>query len=106
MIYMDIDKSMIPYSFEMDIKDEEFTFVVDYNQRFDFFTMDLYKNGELLIKGEKIIYGRALFGGYPDADAIPQWPITPFDEAGLEDQVGWDQLGNTVFLFIGDDPVE
>lgn len=98
---MEIDKTAIPYSFDMEIADEEFTFVVDYNQRFDFFTMDLYKNDELIIKGEKILYGRALFGSYPDDSKIPEYPITAFDEAGVESRVGWDQLENTVFLFIG-----
>lgn len=102
MIYMEIDKTAIPYSFDMDIANEAFTFVVDYNQRFDFFTMDLYKNDSLVIKSEKIIYGRALFGAFPDESMIPQHPIVPFDEAGISDRVGWDQLGTTVFLFIGD----
>lgn len=102
MIYMDIDKTAIPYSFDMDIADEEFTFVINYNQRFDFFTMDLYKNDNLIIKTEKIIYGRALFGAYPDEAVIPKWPIIPFDEAGKETRVGWDQLGVSVFLFLGD----
>jgi hypothetical protein len=102
MKYMDIDKTSIPYEFQMDIAEDEFTFVIDYNKRFDFFTMDLYKNDILIIKGEKIVYGRALFGSYPDDSVIPEWPIIPFDEAGKETRVGWDQLNETVFLFLGD----
>ena len=102
MIYMEIDKTAIPYEFEMDIAGEDFTFAIDYNQRFDFFTMDLYKGDTLIIKGEKLIYGRGLFGAYPDETMIPQHPIVPFDEAGKETRVGWDQLEETVFLFIGD----
>src|SRR5574339_810841 len=102
MIYMEIDKTAIPYQFDMDIAEEEFTFAIDYNKRFDFFTMDLYKGEELIVKGEKLIYGRALFGAYPDESKIPQYPIIPFDEADQEKRVGWDQLENSVFLFIGD----
>lgn len=102
MIYIEIDKEAIPYEFEMDIANEEFTFVIDYNGRFDYFTMDLYKNDVLIIKSEKIVYGRALFWSYPDESLIPQHPIIPFDEAGKETRVGWDQLEETVFLFIGD----
>ena len=102
MIYMDIDKEAIPYHFDMDIAGDEFTFAVDYNQRFDYFTMSLYKGDQLIALGERITYGRALFSTYPDDDNLPQYPIVPFDEVGKEDRVGWDQLGNTVFLFIGD----
>lgn len=102
MIYIDIDKEAIPCQFDLDVAGEEFTFVMDYNERFDFFTMDLYKNDVLIIKGEKVVYGRALFGLYPDESMIPQHPIIAFDEAGKESRVGWDQFGTSVFLFIGD----
>lgn len=102
MIYIDIDKTAIPYQFNLSIAGDEFTFSVDYNQRFDFFTMDLYKGDQLITLGERITYGRALFSTYPDDDNLPAYPIIPFDEAGKEERVGWDNLGVSVFLFIGD----
>ena len=103
MIYIPIEKDLIPYQFEIDIAEEEFSFVINYNERFDFFTVDLYKDDELIISGEKIVYGRCLFASYPDETKIPQNPITPFDEAGEKTRVGWVELNESVFLFIGDE---
>lgn len=102
MLYIDIDKEDIPYQFDMDIKDEEFTFHIHYNERFDYFTVDLYKDGEVVAMGDKIVYGRALFAAYPDDAKLPQYPITPIDLGGLEKRVGWDNFMESVFLYIGE----
>jgi hypothetical protein len=102
MIYLPIEKDLIPYQFLIDIADEEFLFDVNYNERFDFFTIDVYKDDEPIVLGEKVVYGRALFSTSPNEDKLPQYPITPFDEAGEETRVGWDNFGVSVFLFIGD----
>ena len=102
MIYLPIDKDLIPYQFSADIAEEEFLFEVNYNERFDFFTIDLYKDDNPIVLGEKIVYGRALFANYPNEENLPQYPITPFDEAGQETRAGWDNFGTSVFLFIGD----
>lgn len=102
MLYIPIDKEAIPYQFDIEIAGESFTFDLRYNERFDFFTVDLYKDGELVVYGEKVVYGRALFSTYPDDSKIPKYPIVPLDEAGKEDKVTYANLGETVFLFIGD----
>ena len=101
MQYIQIDKDSIPYTFEIDIDGTEFGMAIRYNERFDFFTVDLTKDGETVILGEKMIYGQLLFASYPDESKIPGLPIIPYDEAGKETRVGWDQLENTVFLFVG-----
>lgn len=102
MLYIPIDKDNIPYSFNMDVAGENFDFTINYNERFDFFTMDLSKDDEPVIYGEKITYGRALFSTFPDDTKTPQYPIIPFDDAGKENRVGWDNFMDSVFLYIGD----
>ena len=64
MEYIDIEKNSIPYTFEIVLAGETFQFTVNYNSFGDFFTVDLYKNNELVRMGEKIVYGLPLFENY------------------------------------------
>lgn len=95
-----IQKENIPYRFEVEL-DDVFEFEINYNSEYDFFTLDLYKEGETLILGEKVVYNVPLFTNYSD-ERFPQVTITPTDKAGNEDRVTYENLGNTVFLFVGD----
>ena len=73
-----INKSLVPYSFNIVLGKEEFNFRVDYNNTGDFFTIELKKNGVTLCSGEPIIYGRKLFKDV----RTPEFPIVdiiPFD---------------------------
>lgn len=98
---IEIDKDSIPYTFDIDIVGEVFGFEVNYNNRFDFFTVDLYKDDELIIAGEKIVYGKELFSTIND-ERLPKAVIIPIDPSGFEEiRVGWDQLGVSVFLEVG-----
>ncbi|QGF21722.1 hypothetical protein Sam46_gp18 [Bacillus phage vB_BcM_Sam46] len=102
MLYLPIDKGLIPYTFQTTIGGEDFEFTVKYNARFDFFTMDISKNGQKVMNGDKIVYGRALFETIPDDAAIPKYPITPLSLSGPVERVGWKELSVNVFLVIGD----
>jgi hypothetical protein len=99
MEYIDIDKIMIPYRFEVSIKNETFTFEIRYNTIDDFFTVDLYKNDKIIILGEKIIYGKPLFlnAHYKD---IPKVDILPYDLSQTTDRVTYENLNNKVFLYL------
>ena len=44
MRYLDIDKSLVPYEFEILLAGELFKFRVNYNEEFDYFTIDLFKD--------------------------------------------------------------
>ena len=99
--YIEINKDLIPYSFDISLADEIFTIEVNYNRIGDFFTLALYKDNELICAGEKIVYGVPLWkdvfqhGKYPALDIIPK-------AANIEDitAVTYANLNDTVFLFV------
>lgn len=103
--YIPIDKDAIPYRFEMQLAGETWGFEIRYNAEHDFFTVDLYRGEELVIAGEKIIYGRPLFEAYPATDK-PKVAIIPTDLSGNAQRVGWDELGESVFLYLEGDGYE
>lgn len=94
-----IDKSAVPYRFDVDLAGEIFTFEIHYNGRFDYFTAHVEKDGTRLVDGEKIVYGRPLFSALNDT-RLPNATITPFDASGKETWAGFAQLGETVFLYV------
>ncbi|GAK01514.1 hypothetical protein [Geomicrobium sp. JCM 19055] len=56
-----IDVERVPYRFNVELAEELFDFEVHYNGAGDYFTVDLRKNGEDVVIGEKITYGVPLF---------------------------------------------
>jgi hypothetical protein len=99
MEYVEIEKDLIPYRFEISLSDAIFTFEVHYNSEYDFFTMDLERDGETLVTGNKLVYGVPLFTNCVD-DRLPQEEIIPYDESGIHQEVTWATLGETVFLYV------
>lgn len=99
MRYISINRDEVPYKFEMELAGEVFGFLIEYNYDFDFFTVDLTRAGFGTITGEKIVYGRPLFGAYAET-WLPKVKIVPRDPSGQQTRVGWDQLEETVFLMI------
>lgn len=97
--YIEIEKENIPYSFEMDFGAETFELEIRYNDTFDYFTIDLYKDGEILVYGEKIVYGVPLFDDYYD-QRFPAPTIIPLDESGNETSVTFENMNDTVFLMV------
>jgi len=96
-MYVPIQKNQAPYRFEILLGAEPFEIEVRYNADFDFFTIDLYKDGEALVYGEKLVYGVPLFVDVFD-QRYPVLQLVPKDDAGLETHVGYSNLGETVFL--------
>lgn len=99
MEYIEIEKGQIPYRFEIALSGTVFTFEVNYNSEYDFFTVDLERDGEVLATGNKLVYGGPLFS-YSADDRFPQVEIIPYDEAGITQEVSWATLGETVFLYV------
>ena len=99
---INIEKELIPYSFEIELGVELFQIGVEYNSVGDFFTIELSKDGEILVSNEKIVYGEPLFSEIYDA-RYPAPTIIPIDPAGNETRVGWDNLNKTVFLVVMND---
>ncbi|WP_336761730.1 phage baseplate plug family protein [Paenibacillus sp. USHLN196] len=99
MEYVDIEKDLIPYCFDISLEDEIFTFEVHYNEQFDYFTVDLEKDGEVLTTGEKLVYGMTLFYDVID-NRFPRVPIVPYDQSETESIVNWRTLSESVFLYL------
>lgn len=94
-----VAKQAIPYSVDVRIAGETFKFTFDYNVEGDFFTVDLMRDDEVICLGEKIVYGKALFTSFLD-HYFPLSPIVPIDRALKDTRVGWNELENTVFLYV------
>lgn len=101
MKYIDIDKSKIPYSFEVVLANETFQFEVLYNVEGDFFSINLYKNHELVVLGEKIVYGVELFDNLKHLD-VPKVKIKPFDTTGEAKRITYESMNEDVFLYVLD----
>jgi hypothetical protein len=97
--YINIEKNLIPYRFNVQLADEMFTFEIQHNADYDFFTVDLEKNGEVLVVGEKVVYGTYLFQNVADR-RYPKVGIMPYDESNNSTAATWETLGKSVFLFV------
>lgn len=95
-----ITKDLIPYSFNILLADELFTLTVDYNEKHDFFTVALEKDGEMICEGEPIVYGFPLFADMYDPETYPCIDIIPLDESGKEKAVSFENFNETVFLTV------
>ncbi|WP_333638216.1 phage baseplate plug family protein [Tissierella praeacuta] len=99
MEYIDINKDMIPYRFDITLVDETYTFEVNYNSLKDYFTIDLYKNDEIIVLGEKLVYGKPLFLTSQHKD-IPKVDILPLDLTNKTERITFENLNREVFLFL------
>lgn len=97
-----IDKTAIPYQFDIELAGDVFTMEINYNERFDFFTIDLHKDEQPIVVGEKIVYGKPLFSALTDS-RLPKVVIFPIDESGQAVfKVTWENFGETVVLLVGE----
>jgi hypothetical protein len=96
-LIINIDKQKIPYRFEISLAGTLYEMEFHYNPGFDFFTVDLYKNKEPLVYGEKLLYGLPLFHDIEDA-RFPKVGLIPLDASGQSVEVNAQTLGTTVFL--------
>lgn len=105
--YIDIDVSKVPYSFSIKLTDKTYTFTVKYNEVGKFFTVDLLDlNGDVLVFGEIIRYGRALFNVVED-ERFPLLVIIPVCITGEEiSEVTPENFGKEVKLYLYERKVE
>ena len=95
-----INKELIPYECDILLGSELFSLQFNYNASAGLFTVDLYKDGELVCAGEPIIYGIPLWQDVYRADRFPALNIIPKDPSGEHNAVTFDNLGDTVLLII------
>ncbi len=90
MIFIPIKKDHVPYSAQYRIAGKTFTFNFRYNSYGDYFTIDLSSDAGVLVNGEKVVYGKALFSSYRADDRLPQQAIIPVDLSMNADRAGWE----------------
>ena len=103
--YIEIDKEAIPYRFEIELANEIFEMEVNYNESYDFFTIDLYKNNTPLILGEKLILDRPLFENSVNIE-LPKVKIVPKDRANVAKRITFDNMNESVFLYLEEGEVD
>lgn len=103
---LEVKKSLLPYRCNIVLGGEPFTLRFNYNATAELFTVDLYKNGELVCAGEPIIYGVEMWGDVYQPDRYPNVSIIPLDPSDENNAVTYDNLGETVLLIVTSREVE
>ena len=98
--YIEINKELVPYSFNILLADEWFELYVRYNENADLFTVTLYKEDELICT-EPVIFGVPLFQDIYQPGKFPAITIVPY--GANEIAVTFENLGETVFLTVDDE---
>lgn len=97
---LEIKKELLPYRCSILLADELFDLQFNHNATADLFTVDLYKDGELICAGEPIVYGVPLWRDVYKADAFPAVDIIPLDLSRESNVVTYDNLSETVLLIV------
>lgn len=97
--YLPVERAFIPYITDIRVDGITYRWIFEYNADGDFFVLQLERENDILVSGEKIVYGNELFRAHWD-ERYPITPIVPLDLSGEETEAGWEQLGTTVFLYI------
>lgn len=100
MIYLPIQKDFLPEEFEIQLGEEQFIMTVNYNELFDFFTIDLYDpDKNPIILGEKMIINQPLWSGISDS-RLPAPTLVPLDPSGKTSRITFENFMVTTFLTI------
>lgn len=97
---LEIKKELLPYECSILLAGEQFGLKFNYNATADLFTVDLYRDGELICAGEPVVYGVPLWRDVYRADTFPAVDIIPIDPSGELSKVTFANLGETVLLII------
>ncbi|NEZ48025.1 hypothetical protein FDF74_12675 [Clostridium niameyense] len=95
----------IPYSFEIELSKKIYTLEFNYNYIFDFFTVTLKLNKEVLVEDEKLVLNQQLFKelskdieGFED-EKFPEEILISVSSNGDDTRIGMDNFGDTVQLY-------
>lgn len=104
---IDIDKSKIPYQFQIMLGGVRYSMEWQYNSASEQFTCTLSDaGGSVLVYGEPLVYGSPMFASLSRGTELPPIDLVPLDESGESDTVTWENLGETVFLTLDDEKEE
>lgn len=107
--YIDLDVKEVPVQFEIDFEQDTYTMGINYNESYDFYTVDLWDaEGYVIVLGEKMVLGRPLFESIVD-ERLPAPSIVPLDESNVATSISKVNFYKTVFLTLdnaSDDPFD
>ena len=98
MRIIEIEKDLVPYEFQIELKSTLYTFSIRYNQEYDFYTVDLSIGDDIIVEGEKMVLNSLLFSSYSHLDV--SMGILPMDIADKAERLGEKELMDTVFLYL------
>ncbi|MDL2253310.1 hypothetical protein LJC49_04465 [Ruminococcaceae bacterium OttesenSCG-928-I18] len=99
---LEIKKELFPYRVSIPLGMSVFDLEFHYNAKRDYIVVHLYWGNTLVCAGERLVYGRPLFGDCYEVERYPVVKLVPFDESGMTNVVQYDTLGVTVFLTVDD----
>ncbi|MED3932970.1 phage baseplate plug protein [Priestia megaterium] len=100
--YIPINKDNLPEQFEIDLANNTFFMRVNYNQTYDFFSVDLYDtNNDPIILGEKLVLNVPLWQDSVD-ERLPAPTLVVLDESDIEKKITFSNFMVTTFLYIDD----
>jgi len=91
-----INKDDIPYRFDIELAGVVFTFEIDYNVSYDFFSVDMHLDGEPIFLGKKLVLNQSLFAEVVDTRIPEGLDIIP--KSSTEQRISWDNFGDKVQL--------
>lgn len=100
-----IYKGDIPYTFEIELSGKIYTIDINYNFIFDFFTITLKLNDNVLVEDEKLILNQQLFKDlYVDVEnnidiQFPQEKLIPLAKNKDLQRINFEDLGETVQIY-------
>lgn len=101
---IDIEKDDIPYRSQFIVNNNVIELAFKYNALMDLFTVDIshFTTGVVIAYGVPLIYGKDIFANVDDI-AFQGVTAIPKDVAGNESVVTYENLGDTVFLYVEGD---
>lgn len=106
MIYLPIQKEYLPEEFEIQLAEEQFIMTVNYNELFDFFTIDLYDpDRNPIFLGEKMVIDQPLWFEISDS-RLPAPTLIPRDPSGKSDRITFQNFMVTTFLTIDSEVID
>lgn len=105
---IEIDKTLVPYSFNVELSGLVYTFTINYNFLFDYFTVDLALGDTILVSGEKLVLNEILFRDLvedKDGNLNSNFPSEILFPAASDDsieRITYDNFGSEVQLYYAD----
>lgn len=100
--YIEINKDLLPYHFNILLADEWYGLYVAYNKTGKMFTVSLYKDDEL-IASEPLILGAPLFRDVYQPGKFPSIELVPYAPDENITEITFENLGESVYLTVDDE---